>query len=128
MFDEVCIAVILKNHQSRFIHPCHGVLQGSILSPLLYAVFIDSLPKRLRAATPVLTRPILVRVPELAGHTKESAQEIQYRAPRTGRDHNRPDNSLIIISSLLYADDVVLIGSPSDMMCLLRICDQHSRD
>ena len=47
MFDDVQIAVILQNFQSRYIYPAKGVLQGSILSPLLYAVFIDTLPRRL---------------------------------------------------------------------------------
>ena len=50
MFDDIRIAVILQNSRSRHIYPKkkQGVLQGSILSPLIYAVFIDSLPKMLR--------------------------------------------------------------------------------
>ncbi|KAG2213294.1 hypothetical protein INT45_012597 [Circinella minor] len=51
LFNDVSITVILKNHTSRSIRPRRGVLQGSILSPILYAVFIDSLPKKLRLST-----------------------------------------------------------------------------
>ena len=57
LFNDVSITVILKNHESRSIHPRRGILQGSILSPLLYTVFIDSLPKKLHLSS---THPLLI--------------------------------------------------------------------
>ncbi|KAG1450577.1 hypothetical protein G6F55_009620 [Rhizopus delemar] len=44
LFDEVQIEVLLSNATSRRFHPKTGVLQGSILSPYLYSVYINQLP------------------------------------------------------------------------------------
>ncbi|OAD79871.1 hypothetical protein PHYBLDRAFT_139883 [Phycomyces blakesleeanus NRRL 1555(-)] len=51
---------ILKNVVSRDISPRHDVLQGSILSPFLYSLFIDTLSHFLQG---VSTCPQLVRIP-----------------------------------------------------------------
>ncbi|KAG1443425.1 hypothetical protein G6F46_012007 [Rhizopus delemar] len=48
LFDEVQIEVLLSNATSRRFHPKTGVLQGSILSPYLYSVYINQLPVYLR--------------------------------------------------------------------------------
>lgn len=57
LFDDVSITVMQQNYQSRPFSPVTGVLQGSILSPHLYSLYIDSLPRLLRppTATPNLT-------------------------------------------------------------------------
>ncbi|KAG2212894.1 hypothetical protein INT45_007410, partial [Circinella minor] len=39
---------------------------------------------------------------------------------------NPPKRSNTIISALLYADDVALIGSPQDIHRLLKIAEKHS--
>ncbi|KAG1222028.1 hypothetical protein G6F35_005580 [Rhizopus arrhizus] len=44
LFDEVQIEVLVSNATSRRFHPKTGVLQGSILSPYLYSVYINQLP------------------------------------------------------------------------------------
>lgn len=59
MFDEVLVTVIIHNYESRTIRPRRGVLQGSILSAILYAVFIDDLPRRIQHA-PTLTNALAV--------------------------------------------------------------------
>jgi hypothetical protein len=51
LFDNTLISVIINNHTSHCITAKRGVLQGSILSPTLYSVFIDSLPRFLRNAS-----------------------------------------------------------------------------
>ena len=67
MFDDVQIVVILPDFQSRYICSKKGVLQGSILSLLLYAVFIDTLPRRLhinmlvRCDKPLISRSTFKR-------------------------------------------------------------------
>ncbi|CAO3646405.1 unnamed protein product [Mucor hiemalis] len=48
LFDMVTSEVVIKNFVSAPIFPKNGVLQGSILSPFLYAVFINELPAFLR--------------------------------------------------------------------------------
>ncbi|KAG1567178.1 hypothetical protein G6F50_008451 [Rhizopus delemar] len=48
LFDEVQIEVLLSNATSRRFHLKTGVLQGSILSPYLYSVYINQLPVYLR--------------------------------------------------------------------------------
>ena len=129
MFNEVRLAVILKNFQSRYIHPRRGVLQGSILSPMLYAIFIDTLPKKLRQANPLISRPLILRTPPLTNLTEADADHLLYTPPsHTHQDRNRPDTEFTIISSLLYADDVALIADPDDMVRLLKAAEQHSRD
>ncbi|KAG1137016.1 hypothetical protein G6F38_011621 [Rhizopus arrhizus] len=44
LFDDVQIEVLLSNATSRQFRPNTGVLQGSILSPYLYSVYINQLP------------------------------------------------------------------------------------
>ncbi|SAM00903.1 hypothetical protein, partial, partial [Absidia glauca] len=48
LFDEVSIVVMQQNYQSAPFSPVTGVLQGSILSPHLYSIYINSLPQLLR--------------------------------------------------------------------------------
>jgi hypothetical protein len=56
----VTIEVIINNASSKPIFPSRGVLQGSILSPFLYAIFINELPAFLR--TIPMRFPLLVDV------------------------------------------------------------------
>ncbi|KAG0786380.1 hypothetical protein G6F22_006146 [Rhizopus arrhizus] len=48
LFDDVQIEVLLSNATSYRFSPKTGVLQGSILSPYLYSVYINQLPAQLR--------------------------------------------------------------------------------
>ncbi|KAI7849680.1 hypothetical protein BDC45DRAFT_448283 [Circinella umbellata] len=66
-------------------------------SPFLYAVFINSLPQRLRG---------------------KHGRPTKYR----------PDKEQTLVSSLLYADGVVLLRSPSDIVHLLSIVKQRSKE
>jgi hypothetical protein len=50
LFNDVSMEVLLQGQVSHRIFPATGVLQGSILSPVLYSVFINSLPQALREA------------------------------------------------------------------------------
>ncbi|KAG2190643.1 hypothetical protein INT47_004826 [Mucor saturninus] len=52
LFDQVSIQVINGNHQSPNFQPITGVLQGSVLSPHLYSIFINSLPQQLSEIHP----------------------------------------------------------------------------
>lgn len=56
LFDDVTTAVVLANHLSSANSPATGVLQGSVLSPHLYSIYINGLPSFLRnAVTPLTT-------------------------------------------------------------------------
>ncbi|CEP12433.1 hypothetical protein [Parasitella parasitica] len=48
LFDDVHVEVINGNYKSHSFKPSTGVLQGSVLSPHLYSIFINSLPHLLR--------------------------------------------------------------------------------
>ena len=49
MFDHSEVAVRVNGKESRYVKMGRGLLQGSLLSPLLFNVFIDDLPKALRS-------------------------------------------------------------------------------
>jgi hypothetical protein len=46
--DDVQIEVLLNNATSTRFSPVTGFLQGSVLSPLLYSIYINNLPQLLR--------------------------------------------------------------------------------
>lgn len=83
-----------------------GVLQGSVLSPFLYSIFINSLPALLR------------QVEEENYHTIQDDLETPAGAPRING---------LKINCLLYADDVVLLGIKETMPTILQACERHSQ-
>ncbi|KAG2219715.1 hypothetical protein INT45_006047 [Circinella minor] len=81
LFDHVSIEVLLSDQISHQFHPHTGVLQGSVLSPILYSHYINSLPTLLRTV------------------------EAQVLPSHSSKFNN------LFINSLLYADDVALLGT-----------------
>ena len=78
--------------------PATGVLQSSVLSPHLYSLCINSLPRLLRS---IATSGTVVSPPELADS--------------------------IAINSLLFADNVAIFGSKSDVQnMLVDLASDHS--
>ncbi|EIE76949.1 hypothetical protein RO3G_01653 [Rhizopus delemar RA 99-880] len=75
-----------------------GVLQGSILSPFLYSLYINRLPS-------ILRQPLLL-------DNSFSGDIVSDLTPA--------------INCLLYADDVVLIANPENLTSLLHKCEDHS--
>jgi hypothetical protein len=96
MFDDVLVSVLIANHNSVPFSPTTGVLQGSVLSPHLYSLYINSLPAVLRAA---VNRGTMVSPPGM---------------------HS------ICVNSLLFADDVAIFGSRSDVQTMLDVASDHS--
>ncbi|KAG1136779.1 hypothetical protein G6F38_011798 [Rhizopus arrhizus] len=90
---EIC-SILRRKHRTP---PTTGVLQGSILSPFLYSMYINQLPSLLRHQPPD-------------------------EAP--SQDICRLTESL---NCLLYADDVVLIANPTELEVLLQKCEEHSQ-
>ncbi|KAG2171654.1 hypothetical protein INT43_008034, partial [Umbelopsis isabellina] len=94
LFDDVTTSVLLSNQTSAPSSPATGVLQGSVLSPYLYSIYINSLPEALRAVV--------------------SPNSIRVADPPT------------VINSLLFADDVAILGSVADVQRMLDIAAAHS--
>jgi hypothetical protein len=97
MFDEVSVSVLIANHNSSAFSPVTGVLQGSVLSPHLYSLYINSLPGLLRSAA---TGASMIRVPGM--------------------------NNPLAINSLLFADDVAIFGRRSEVQHMLNLASDHS--
>ncbi|KAG0866872.1 hypothetical protein G6F15_012555 [Rhizopus arrhizus] len=100
LFDDVSVSVLVSNHSSTAFSPVTGVLQGSVLSPHLYSVYINTLPSLLR----------------------QVAAPATHLVPSSGRS----DAGMVPVNSLLFADDVAVIGSAKSVKEMLKLCEDHS--
>ncbi|KAG0820575.1 hypothetical protein G6F19_012390 [Rhizopus arrhizus] len=100
LFDDVSVSVLVSNHSSAPFSPVTGVLQGSVLSPHLYSVYINTLPSLLR----------------------QVAAPATHLVPSSGRS----DAGMVPVNSLLFADDVAVIGSAKSVKEMLKLCEEHS--
>ncbi|KAG1473597.1 hypothetical protein G6F56_000868 [Rhizopus delemar] len=97
LFDDVQIEIILDNRVSYRFSPVTDVLQGFILSPFLYSIYINRLPS-------ILRQPLLL-------DNSFSGDIVSDLTPT--------------INCLLCADDVVLIANPENLTALLHQCEAH---
>lgn len=102
MFDNVSISVLLSGLNSHSFIPTTGVLQGSVLSPSLYSLYINRLPATLRLADQALHNSLHHLPPPLTPQ--------------------------LTLNSLLYADDIVLIGTRDSIPFLLQVAERTSYD
>lgn len=98
MFDDVQVSVLISNHTSAPFSIATGLLQGSVLSPHLYSIYINSLPGLLRQAAGITTTSVTVP----------------------------GDSSPVAINSLLFADDVAVFGTKFAVQRMLNIAADHS--
>ncbi|KAI8889640.1 hypothetical protein K501DRAFT_315086, partial [Backusella circina FSU 941] len=96
---------------SRSFSPSTGVLQGSVLSPHLYSIYINTLPPLLRDAAVQSTARVLSVSPSSSLATLPDTSTEPSSTP---------------INSLLYADDVAIIGSPRQVQRMMNLAAQHS--
>lgn len=140
LFDHVTLNVVINNASSLPLHPKRGLLQGSILSPFLYAIFINQLPALLRTA-PVkypVHLDIAVRARTIHDSTSCDVSEPNLAFVKYGEGPTLSEagSSLapplgvirhkMAIHSLLYADDVCLIAHRRDMPLLVQLCEEFS--
>src|SRR6478735_2527125 len=100
LFDDVSVSVLVSNHSSAPFSPVTGVLQGSVLSSHLYSVYINTLPSLLR----------------------QVAAPATHLVPSSGS----ADAGMVPVNSLLFADDVAVIGSAKSVKEMLKLCEDHS--
>lgn len=100
LFDSVSISVLLSGYSSSPFTPTTGVLQGSVLSPVLYSIYINRLPRILRLADEALNQALHHLPPPVVPNTT--------------------------LNSLLYADDIALIGTRDSMPVLLQVAEKLS--
>ncbi|KAG1053805.1 hypothetical protein G6F43_004139 [Rhizopus delemar] len=100
LFDDVSVSVLVSNHSSIPFSPVTGVLRGSVLSPHLCSVYINTLPALLR----------------------QVAAPATHLVPCSGS----PDAGMVPVNSLLFADDVAVIGSAKSVKEMLKLCEEHS--
>ena len=97
LFDDVSLQILVGGAESDPFPISVGLMQGSILSPHLYSLYINSLPG-------VIREPFSSRVLD----------------PPPRRYNN------LWLNSLLFADDVVIIGTAESMPLLLARAEEHS--
>lgn len=100
MFDDVSVSVLLSNQSSTPFSPSTGLLQGSVLSPHLYSIYINSLPGVLREAASDNTTSLTI----------------------PGDIWSTP------LNFLLFADDVAIFGNKQEVQDMLDLASQHSLD
>ncbi|KAG1081874.1 hypothetical protein G6F42_022783 [Rhizopus arrhizus] len=127
MFDDVSVSVLLQNNVSDPFVPSTGVLQGSVLSPHLYSIYVNTLPALLRSAASATTTSVLSVSPSgPPGPGALVADGLPF-GPLVGTAALFSSSpSPTPINSLLYADDVALVGSASEVRHMLDLAQIHS--
>ncbi|KAG1436554.1 hypothetical protein G6F56_013510 [Rhizopus delemar] len=116
LFDDVMVSVLLNNVVSDPFSPRTGVLQGSVLSPHLYSIYINTLAPLLRSAATASTTRVSSTSPSGPPGSLHGSHGLVPGlpfGPPTSPPHSSP--SPTPINCLLYADDVALVGSAREM-------------
>lgn len=145
LFNMVTIEVVISNASSFPIYPIKGVLQGSILSPFLYAVFINDLPAALRTIPtrypinidlaigedPSSDSPTAITYPSDTnfygyGHSPSPSVPFLSEADASHHCSSGIIRRQVAVHCLLYADDVCLIAHKRDMPLLMAVAEDFS--
>lgn len=127
LFDDVSVSVLLNNNVSTPFAPSTGVLQGSVLSPHLYSIYINTLPALLRSAASSSTTSVLTLSPSGPpgpGSLVPPGLPFGPLAGSSALSSSSPSPSPI--NCLLYADDVALVGSAREVRHMLDLAQIHS--
>ncbi|KAG1001544.1 hypothetical protein G6F27_012775 [Rhizopus arrhizus] len=128
LFDDVSISVLMSNQVSTPFTPSTGVLQGSVLSPHLYSIYINTLPALLRSASTRTTTMVSSLSPSGPPGPPGPGFGLSPGLPfGPTLDVSSLSSSPTAINSLLYADDVAILGSPSEVKQMLDLAQIHSQ-
>ncbi|KAG1437622.1 hypothetical protein G6F56_013014 [Rhizopus delemar] len=128
LFDDVMVSVLLNNVVSDPFSPSTGVLQGSVLSPHLYSIYINTLAPLLRSAATASTTRVSSTSPcgpPGSGYGSHGLVPGLPFGPTTSPSSSTP--SPTPINCLLYADDVALVGSAREVRHMLDLAQTHSQ-
>ncbi|KAG1086115.1 hypothetical protein G6F39_012525 [Rhizopus arrhizus] len=125
LFDDVSISVLMSNQVSTPFTPSTGVLQGSVLSPHLYSIYINTLPALLRSAATSTTTMVSSLSPSGPPGSGFGLSPGLPFGPTL--DVSSLSSSPTAINSLLYADDVAILGSASEVKQMLDLAQIHSQ-
>jgi hypothetical protein len=100
LFDECHSTVAVNGKDSgKLVHQA-GLLQGSIISPVLYSLFVNDMAQRLREVSSI------------------SFDGCDYK----GGFYKVP-------GAFFYADDIAVVGKdPDETRDILRVCEEHSKE
>ncbi|KAG0922824.1 hypothetical protein G6F32_014507 [Rhizopus arrhizus] len=115
----------MSNQVSTPFTPSTGVLQGSVLSPHLYSIYINTLPALLRSASTRTTAMVSSLSPSGPPGPGFGLSPGLLFGPNL--DVSSLSSSPTAINSLLYADDVAILGSASEVKQMLDLAQIHSQ-
>ncbi|KAG1387719.1 hypothetical protein G6F60_014005 [Rhizopus arrhizus] len=115
----------MSNQVSTPFTPSTGVLQGSVLSPHLYSIYINTLPALLRSAATRTTAMVSSLSPSGPPGPGFGLSPGLPFGPTM--DVSSLSSSPTAINSLLYADDVAILGSASEVKQMLDLAQIHSQ-
>lgn len=100
LFDQCCSTVAVLGQDSGLLTHEAGLLQGSIISPVLYSLFVNDLAPKIRQVSSVSF---------------------------DGSD--RAGGSYLIPGSFFYADDIAIVGRDvEEVRRQLAVCEVHSKE
>ena len=113
IYNKVESSVVVNGKRGEWFELHTGVRQGCILSPTLFAIFIDGLAREVKA------RKLGAEVgPQVGARKSQRLVKLQ----------KNQQKSPVSVSLLLFADDIVLMTSSAEnLQDMLRTVDQYSR-
>lgn len=123
-FDDVSVSVLLQNNVSTPFSLSTGVLQGSVLSPHLYFIYINTLPVLLHSDASSSTTLVLTLSPfGPPGPGSMVPPDLPF-GPSLSPSSSSPLPSPT--KCLFYAEDVALVGSARKVWHMLDLAQIHS--
>lgn len=101
LFDRNSAVLLVAGSKSEPLPVTRGLLQGTVLAPMLFNIYINDLPQRLRLQHPTI--------------------QIDFRTQQQGRE------SEMSLNSLFFADDAAIF-TRGEMQPLLTTCDQWGQE
>ena len=114
IYNKVESSVVVNGKRGEWFELHTGVRQGCILSPTLFAIFIDGLAREVKA------RNLGAEVgPQVGARKSERVAK---------RRNTQQQQQQVQVSLLLFADDIVLLASSEEnLQEMLHTVDQYSR-